>query len=619
MQLAARISLGLSLLATTPAFASDWLTSSALIGTSKYADFEHYDYVNPDAPKGGTVNDTVTGTFDSFNPFIVRGAPAIGLSAFGGLLYDTLFQQSTDEPGVSHPLVAEAFKYADDYSSATYRLDPKAKFQDGTTITPADVIWSFETLKRISPQYNKYFANVVSAAEAAPGEVTFAFDQTGNRELPHIIGDLAVLPKAWWTGTDAQGRARNIDDPTLEPPLGSGAWRIASFEAGKEIVWERVKDYWAASKPVNVGRLNVERRVYRYFLDDNARWQAFTKGGFQDIRIENRSQKWATEYNFPAFQAGDVIKQEFEQHSGEPMQGYVFNLRRPQFADRRVRQALSLAFDFESMNRTLFYGLYTRTDSFFEGGGLASSGLPEGEELALLEPLRSKVPDEVFTTPFVLPVYDKPDSERTYLRQAYGLLKDAGWVTKDGKLVNGKTGEPFRIEFLGSDPIDERVAGPYMANLRKLGVDATLRVVDAAQYEARVESFDFDMLPIASFAQSLSPGNEQRDFFSSAAADTRGSRNLFGLKDPSVDALIDKVIFAKDRPGLIAATHALDRVLLWDFIIVPQWHNPKVWSARWDKFGMPDKPQGYLGVDLDSWWIDPAKDAALAAKYQNVK
>lgn len=619
MQLAARISLGLSLLATTPAFASDWLTSSALIGTSKYADFEHYDYVNPDAPKGGTVNDTVTGTFDSFNPFIVRGAPAIGLSAFGGLLYDTLFQQSTDEPGVSHPLVAEAFKYADDYSSATYRLDPKAKFQDGTTITPADVIWSFETLKRISPQYNKYFANVVSAAETAPGEVTFTFDQTGNRELPHIMGDLAVLPKAWWTGTDAQGKARNIDDPTLEPPLGSGAWRIASFEAGKEIVWERVKDYWAASKPVNVGRLNVERRVYRYFLDDNARWQAFTKGGFQDIRIENRSQKWATEYNFPAFQAGDVIKQEFEQHSGEPMQGYVFNLRRPQFADRRVRQALSLAFDFESMNRTLFYGLYTRTDSFFEGGELASSGLPEGEELALLEPLRSTVPDEVFSTPFVLPVYDKPDSERTYLRQAYGLLKDAGWVTKDGKLVNGKTGEPFRIEFLGSDPIDERVAGPYMANLRKLGVDATLRVVDAAQYEARVESFDFDMLPIASFAQSLSPGNEQRDFFSSAAADTRGSRNLFGLKDPSVDALIDKVIFAKDRPGLIAATHALDRVLLWDFIIVPQWHNPKVWSARWDKFGMPDKPQGYLGVDLDSWWIDPAKDATLAAKYQNVK
>lgn len=619
MQLAARVTLGLSLLATTPVFGGDWLTSSALIGTSKYSDFQHYDYVNPDAPKGGTVNDTVTGTFDSFNPFIVRGAPAVGLSAFGGLLYDTLFQQSTDEPGVSHPLVAKAFKYADDFSSATYRLDPEAKFQDGSPITPADVIWSFETLKRISPQYNKYFANVASAAETAPGEVTFTFDHPGNRELPHIMGDLAVLPKAWWTGKDAQGKPRNIDDPTLEPPLGSGAWRVASFEAGKEIVWERVKDYWAANKPVNVGRLNVDRRVYRYFLDDNARWQAFTKGGFQDIRIENRSQKWATEYNFPAFQAGDVIKQEFEQHSGEPMQGYVFNLRRPQFADRRVRQALTLAFDFESMNRTLFYGLYTRTDSFFEGGELASSGLPEGDELGLLEPLRGKVPDEVFTSPFVLPIYDKPDSERTYLRQAYGLLKEAGWVTRDGKLVNEKTGEPFRIEFVGSDPIDERVAGPYMANLRKLGVDATLRVVDAAQYEARVESFDFDMLPIASFAQSLSPGNEQRDFFSSAAADTRGSRNLFGLKDEAVDALIDKVIFAKDRPGLIAATHALDRVLLWDFVIVPQWHNPKVWTARWDKFGMPDKPQGYLGIDLDSWWIDPAKDASLVAKYQNVK
>lgn len=603
------------LIVASPAAAGDWLTSSALIGKSRYEKFERYDFVNPDAPKGGTLNDAVPGSFDSLNPFIVRGDPAVGLSAFGGLLYDTLFQQSIDEPGVSHPLVAEAFRYADDYSSATYRLDPKARFHDGSPITAADVIWSYETLKTNSPLYNKYFANIVSATETAPGEVTFTFDQKGNRELPHIVGDLAVLPKAWWTGKDAAGKQRDITQPTLEIPLGSAAWRIASVDVGKQIVWERVKDYWAASKPVHVGRINFDRRVYRYFLDENSRWQAFAKGGFQDIRLENRSQKWATEYTFPAFTAGDVIKQEFEQHSGEPMQGYVFNLRRPQFADRRVRQALTLAFDFESMNRTLFYGLYARTDSFFEGGELASSGLPEGAELAILEPLRGKIPDDVFTTPFTLPVYDKPEATRTHLREAVRLLKEAGWTAKDGKLVNEKTGEPLRIEFLGDDPVDERVAGPYVESLKKIGVDASLRVVDPAQYQARVETFDFDMMVGAVFAQSQSPGNEQRDFFSSAAADTAGSRNLFGIKDAAIDALIDRVIFAKDRDELIAATRAMDRVLLWNFILVPQWHNPKVWSARWNKFGMPDKPQGYQGVDIDSWWIDAEKEAALNAKY----
>lgn len=616
MRNATRLALAFLFSSGAPAFAVDWQTSSALIGKSRYENFTRYDYVNPDAPKGGTLNDTVPGSFDSLNPFIVRGDPAAGLAATGGLLYDTLLSQSTDEPGVAHPLVADAFKYPDDYSSVTYRINPKARFHDGSPITAADVIWSFETLKVNSPFYNKYFANITGAAESAPGEVTFTFDQTGNRELPHIVGDLAILPKAWWTGKDASGRQRDITQPTTEPPLGSGPWRIAAVEIGKQITWERVKDYWAADNPVHVGRLNFDRRIYRYFLDENSRWQAFTKGGFQDIRLENRSQKWATEYTFPAFADGDVIKQEFEQHSGEPMQGYVFNLRRPQFADRKVRQALTLAFDFESMNRTLFYGLYVRTDSFFEGGELASSGLPQGAELAILEPFRGKVPEEVFTTPFTLPVYDKPDSARTHLREAVRLLKEAGWSPQGGRLVNEKTGEPLRIELLGDDPTDERVAGPFIEGLKKIGVDASLRVVDSAQFQQRVENFDFDMLVSAVFSQSQSPGNEQRDFFSSAAAGTPGSRNLFGIKDPAVDALIEKVIFAKDRDELVAATHALDRVLLWNFILVPQWNNPKVWTARWNKFGLPDKPQGYLGVDIDSWWIDPEKEAALSAKYK---
>lgn len=616
MRLIAPFALACGFVFAAPALATDWLTSSALIGKSRYENFARYDYVNPDAPKGGTLNDTVPGSFDSLNPFIVRGDPAVGLTATGGLLYDTLFSQSTDEPGVAHPLVAEAYKYADDYSSATYRLNPKARFHDGSPITADDVIWTLETLKANNPFLGKYFANVVSAAETAPGEVTFTFDQKGNRELPHIVGDMPVLPKAWWTGKDAAGNPRDIAQPTTEPPLGSGAWRIASVELGKEIVWERVKDYWGADLPVHVGRINFDRRVYRYFLDENSRWQAFAKGGFQDVRLENRSVKWATEYTFPAFTAGDVIKQEFEQHSGEPMQGYVFNLRRPQFADRRVRQALTLAFDFEAMNRTLFFGLYARTDSFFEGGELASSGLPQGAELAILEPLRGKVPDEVFNAPFVLPVYDKPDSARTHLREAVRLLKEAGWSAQGGKLVNDKTGEPLRIELLGDDPIDERIAGPFIESLKKIGVDASLRVVDPAQFQQRAEHFDYDMLVSAVFPQSQSPGNEQRDFFSSAAADTPGSRNLFGVKDAAIDTLIEKVIFAKDRDELLAATHALDRVLLWNFVIVPQWHNPKVWTARWNKFGLPDKPQGYQGVDIDSWWIDPEKEAVLAAKYK---
>lgn len=604
-------------LAAAPAAAGDWLTVSSLIGQSRYARFERYDYVNPDAPKGGTLNATTVGSYDSFNPFIARGAPAAGLASTGGLLWDTLFQQSTDEPGVSHPLIAEAFRFPDDFSSATYRIDPKAVFQDGTPITAADVIWSFEVLKANSPFYNRYYANVAAAAETAPGEVTFTFDQKGNRELPHIIGDLAVLSKAWWTGTGADGKPRDFSAPTLDPPLGSGPYRIASFNAGKDIVYERVKDYWAAAKPVNVGRFNVDRRIYRYFLDDNAEWQAFIKGGLEDIRIENRARRWATEYDFPAFKDGDVIRQEFAAHSGEPMQGFVFNLRRAKFSDRRVRQAITLAFDFEAMNRTLFFGQYVRTDSFFEGGELASTGLPEGAELALLEPLRASVPAEVFTTPFSLPVYDQPDKTRAHLRQALALLNDAGWTLKDGSLVNAD-GAPFTIEFLGSDPIDERITGPFIEQLRRIGIAAKLTVVDPAQYQQRVQDFDYDMVSSV-FAQSLSPGNEQRDYFSSVAADTPGSRNLFGIKDKAVDNLIDNVIFAADRPALIAATRALDRVLLWNFIIVPQWHNPEVWTARWNRFGLPEKPQGYLGVDLESWWIDPTKAAALAARYPGLQ
>ncbi|AZN97730.1 ABC transporter substrate-binding protein [Mesorhizobium sp. M9A.F.Ca.ET.002.03.1.2] len=600
------------------AFAQEWRTTSSLIGESKYGDnFQHYDYVNPDAPKGGTLNSVAPGTFDSFNPYIVQGTFAAGFVPFGGgLLYDTLMEQATDEGSVSHPLIADAYKHPDDYSSVTYRLDPRAKWHDGKPITTDDVIWSFQVLKANSPQYSRYFENVTDAVAISDREVEFHFDQKGNRELPKIIGDLVVLPKHWWEGTDAKGKKRDVTRPTQEPPLGSAAYKIASFKPGSEIVWQRVPDYWAAKLPVKIGRENFDTQRFTYILDENAAWQAFTKGGLEDIQAENSSRRWSTAYNFPAIKQGDVIKKEFKTETPEPMQGFVLNLRRPQFQDRRVREALTYVLDFESMNRTLFFGLNTRTSSYFQGTELASSGLPQGKELEILEQYRDKLPPELFTKEFKLPVYDSPQAERKYLKAAVDLFAQAGWVIKGGKMVNAETGHQFKLEILGRDPSDEVIANPYVDNLRKIGIDAALRIVDPSQYVNRTRGFDFDVVT-GMFGQSDSPGNEQRDFWSSKAADAPGSRNLMGIKNPVVDALVDRVIFATDRDDLVAATHALDRVLLWSYYVVPQWHRPVVWLAYWNKFGIPDKQPAYVGADIDSWWIDKDKEKALAAKYKS--
>ena len=597
--------------------ADEWRTTSSLIGESKYGnDFQHYDYVNPDAPKGGTLNSVVLGTYDSFNPYIVQGSPAAGLVGFGGgLLYDTLMEQAADEGSTNHALIADAFKYPADYSSATYRIDPRAKWHDGQPITVDDVIWSFQVLKANSPQYSRYFENITDAVAISDREVEFHFNQKGNRELPQIVGDLAVLPKHWWEGTDANGKKRDITRPTLEPPLGSAAYKIASFKPGSEIVWQRVPDYWAAKLPVKIGRENFDTKRYTYILDNNATWLAFTKGGFEDINQELSSRKWATAYDFPAVKAGDVIKQEFKTSSPEPMQAFVLNQRRPQFQNRLVREALTYPFDFETMNRTLFFGFNTRTSSYFQGTELASSGLPQGKELEILEKYRDKLPPELFTQEFKLPVYDSPQAERKYLKTAVDLFAQAGWIIKGGKMVNAKTGEPFKFEILGWYDTDEVISNPYIANLRKIGIDATLRIVDQSQYVNRVNNFDFDVIT-SQFQQSDSAGNEQRDFWSSKAADRPGSRNLMGIKDPVVDALVDRVIFATDRADLVAATHALDRVLLWNFYVVPQYHRAVVWMAYWNKFGIPAKQPSYRGVDTDSWWIIPEKEKALAAKYR---
>ncbi len=595
---------------------SGWITISSLIGKSKYQDsFTKYDYVNADAPKGGTLNSVSRGTFDTFNPFVIRGTPATGVNYQGGILYDNLMDKSVDESSTTYPMIAEAYKYPDDYSSATYRINSAAKWHDGTSITVEDVKWSFEKLKEHSPQYTQYFRNVTSVRIDNEREVTFLFDQKNNRELPLILGDLPVLPKLWWEGVNAKGEKRDISSPTLEPPLGSGPYKIESFKSGEEIIWQRVENYWAKDMPTRVGRFNFDLLRYVYFKDENAMWQAFTKGGFEDYRRENRSQKWAIGYDFKAYKAGDVIKEEFETNSSQTMQGVVINTRRDKFKDRRVRQALTLAFDFETMNKNLFYGQYVRTDSYFEGTNLAASGLPTGKELEILEKFRGRIPDEVFTEEFKLPKFDSRNATRKNLRAAFQLLKQAGWVNQGGKLINEKTGKQFKIEYLARDASAERVVNPYITNLKRLGFDATLRIVDVSQYIGRMNESDFDMTTLG-VRQSQSPGNEQRQYWGSIAADRKGSQNYPGIKNPVIDELIEQLIFAKDREELVALTKALDRVLLWNYYYIPQWHNPKVWVAYWNKFGIPRPQPKFVGLDPFSWWIDADKEAELAKKYR---
>lgn len=598
---------------------AQWRTTSSLIQTEPPAEeFTRYSYVNPDAPRGGTLNSAAFGTFDSFNPFIVRGTSAAGLGQFGGLLWDTLMQQSPDEAGTSHALIAEAFTYPDDYSSAIYRLNPNARWHDGEPVTAEDVVWSFEKLKEISPAYSRYYANVTEAVAISEREVEFTFDQTGNRELPHIMGDLAVLPKHWWEGENARGQKRNIANPTLEAPLGSGPYRIASFAPGSRIVWERVEDYWGAEEPVNVGRNNFDRMVYTYFQDDNAQFLAFTRGGFEDIRQETSTRRWAVEYNFPAFERGDVVKREFISGGIQHMQAFAFNMRQPRFQDRRVRHALTLAYNFEEQNRLQFFEMNERFSSYFERSELASSGLPEGAELEMLEAHRDALPPELFTEEFELPVFDTPGAQRDNLREAVRLFDEAGWAIQGGRMVNKQTGEQFRIEFLGASPTSEIITGGYIANLRRLGIDATLRIVDTSQYIQRYQAFEFDAVT-ARFPQSESPGNEQRDYWSTQAADAEGSRNVPGIKDPVVDALIDKIIYAADREELVAATRALDRVLLWNYYTVPQYFQPTMRYAYWNKFGIPEKQPEYSGIDPQSWWILQDREAEIEEQIEDAE
>jgi microcin C transport system substrate-binding protein len=431
-------------------------------------------------------------------------------------------------------------------------------------------------------------------------KVKFTFGPGDNRELPLILGQLPVLSKAYWS-------KRDFEKTTLEPPLGSGAYKIDSFEAGRSITYRRVKDYWAARLPVKVGTDNFETIRYDYYRDINVALEAL-KAGQYDLRSENVAKNWATAYTGPAVAQGLIKKEEIPNEIPTGMQGFVYNTRRPVFQDPRVRRALAYAFDFEWTNKNLFYGAYTRTKSYFSNSELASSGLPGPDELAVLEPFRGKLPAEVFTKEYQPPKTDGSGNIREGAREALRLLGEAGWTVRGGKLVNGR-GEPLAFEILIDDPTWERIVLPFTKNLERLGVAARLRTVDAAQYQKRVDDFDFDML-VYVWRQSLSPGNEQRDFWGSAAAATHGTRNLAGVRDPVVDKLIELLIQAPDRKSLVARVRALDRALLWGQYVIPHYHLQAFRVAYWTRFSRPAQAPKYsLGVD--TWWVDPKKDAAL--------
>ena len=591
-----------------PAMAADeWHHAMSLIGTPQYApDFKHFDWVNPAAPKGGSVTLADYSPFDTLNGIPAGANVAPGFTIFGGLIYDSLMADSADEGSTEYGLLAEAASYPEDRSSVTYRLRKEARFNDGTPVTPEDVIWSFQKSKDISPFWGQYYKNVEKAEKTGERDVTFRFTVKGNRELPQIVGQLGILPMHWWTGKDTKGNQRDLSKATTEIPVGSGPYRIKSVELGRNIVYERVPDYWGKDLPLNVGQNNLDTIKFITYGDQTVAFEAF-KVGEVDFHAENSAKRWATGYDFKAITTGAVKKEVYPLKTPQGMQGFSFNLRRAKFADRRVREAFDLAFDFEWSNKNLFYGQYTRAPSYFTNSEYVASGLPSGRELEILNEVKDKVPPEVFSTEYKNPVNATPDDLREHIRKALQLLKDAGWESKGGVMTNVKTGEALTVEVLLSDNTFERILNPYFQGLKRIGVTGTIRVVDEAQYVQRDKSFDYEMV-IGRFAQSDSPGNEQREFWGSAAADLPGSRNAMGIKDPAVDKLIDHVILAKDHADLVAATKALDRVLLWNHYLVPQWYLPSARLAYWDKFRHPEHGPSRSDGFPTVWWFD--KDAA---------
>lgn len=566
---------------------------------AKYpADYQHFDYVNPQAPKGGNFRQTGFGGFDSLNPFINKGVSADDI----GLIYDTLTRHGLDEPFTEYGLLAEKIEKAPDNAWVRFYLRPEARFHDGQPVTAEDVKFTFETLMtQGSPTYRGYYADVDKVEVESPLKVRFIFKHAGNRELPLILGQLPVLPKHWWA-------ERDFSKSNLEIPLGSGPYKVAEVKAGRSIRYQRVADWWGKDLPVNRGFYNFDSMRIDYYRDNTVALEALKAGQF-DYWLETSAKNWATAYDTPAVVNGQLIKEEIENHNPTGMQGFIFNIRRPVFQDPRVREALGLLFDFEWANKQLFNGAYTRTHSYFDNSELASSGLPGPDELKILEPLRDQIAPQVFTEEFRVPVTDGSGIIRKQQRRAYQLLQEAGWRI-DGDQMLDAEGKPVSFEFLLAQTEFERVLLPFKRNMADLGMELVIRRVDVSQYINRLRSRDFDLI-VGGFGQSNSPGNEQREYWHSSSADNPGSRNFIGLKDPAIDQLVDGLINADSRQSLIAHTRALDRVLLWGHYVIPNWHI-KTWRvAYWNRLQHPKITPQY-DIGLNTWWVNPLPTAEAA-------
>ena len=585
-----------------PATAQETAHGLSLFGDLKYGpEFVHFDYVEPNAPKGGTLHLATVGTFSTLNPFTLKGVSAAG----AGFPFESLLEGAADEPDAAYGLIAAEVALAPDRRSVRFLLRPEARWHDSTPVTAADVAFSFEILTTEgAPSFATQLAGVDRVETVGDREVAFHLVDPDNRKLPLIVGGMPIVSEAYFRG-------RSFGETTFEPPLGSGPYRVGKVDAGRSIGFERVADYWGAALPVMTGRYNFDTIFIDYYRDRTVLVEAL-KAGEYDFHEEFTSKVWATQYDIPAVEEGWLVKDVLPDNTPSGVQAFFINTRLPKFQDRRVREALSYVFDFEWLNKNQFFGIYDRMASYFENSDLAARGLPSQAELAILEPHRGAVPEEVFTTEFVPPSTDGSGNNRRNLRSARALLKEAGWITRDGALVNEATGEPMTIEFLYFEPTFERIYAVFARRLERLGVGVTLRLVDSVSYEERMKSHDFEITTLR-FVFNLSPGAELNANFATATADQVGSSNAAGIKDPVVDALIAEVVGATDRATLVAAARALDRVLLWGHYMIPQWYKGAHHLVYWDKFGRPAlKPRYARGV-IDTWWVDREKDDDLRA------
>ncbi len=606
------------LLPASMARAADPVTSShglTVLGTPALpADFPNFPYVNPAAPKGGTVTLGAVGSYDSFNPFILRGRAAFGLggawvvmpggSGSGssiGHVWESLLAPSAEEIDTGYCHICKTVELPADKMWVAFELRPEARFSDGVPLTADDVAWTYTTLlEKGRPSFKIAFADVKDVVVENPHRVVFHFKSNQNRELPLMLGGLSVLPKHFFAN-------RDFTVPLTDAPIGSGPYRVAKFDFGRSVVYQRDPNWWARDLPTAKGTNNFDTVRIDYYRDATVALEAF-KGGSIDVRSENIAKNWATAYDFPAVQDGRVLRQVIPHHLPTGFQGYAMNTRREVFKDARVRAAMAQLFDFQWENKNLFYGAYTRTMSYFSNSDLASSGLPDEAELKLLEPLRDQIPPAVFTTPFTLPVTDGSGNMRDEFRAALDLFKQAGWTVKDRKLVDAN-GAQMAFTILLDDASLERPTLPYVQNLQRIGINVQVRDVDPAQFQRLTDAFDFDMTMMI-YPEGDIPGNELRDYWSCAARDAEGSANVIGACNPAIDTLIDDVIRAQDRDTLRVAARALDRVMLNSWYAVPNWDSRTFRLAWWDKFGHPDKPTRE-GFNFDTWWVDPAKAAKL--------